>query len=83
MAALVTRRAQLLELRVAEAQRADTCADLDLRKLFTPWLVPIALTKTDPGALRGSDPVGGKRQRSFSFPRRESFRGVQAANGQW
>lgn len=38
MAALVTRRVQLLELRVAEAQRADTCADPDLRKLFTPWL---------------------------------------------
>jgi transposase len=38
MAALVTRRVQLLELRVAEAQRADTCADLDLRKLFTAWL---------------------------------------------
>lgn len=38
MAALVTRRVQLLELRVAEAQRADICADLDLRKLFTPWL---------------------------------------------
>ncbi len=38
MAALVTRRVQLLELRVAEAQRAATCADPDLRKLFTPWL---------------------------------------------
>jgi transposase len=38
LAALVTRRVQLLELRVAEAQRADTCADADLRKLFTPWL---------------------------------------------
>lgn len=38
MAALVTRRVQLLELRVAESQRADTCADPDLRKLFTPWL---------------------------------------------
>ena len=38
MAALVARRVQLLELRVAEAQRADTCANLDLRKLFTPWL---------------------------------------------
>jgi transposase len=36
--ALVTRRAQLLELRVAEVQRADTCADPDLRKLFTSWL---------------------------------------------
>ncbi len=29
---------QLIELRVAETQRADTCADLDLRKLFAPWL---------------------------------------------
>jgi transposase len=38
MAALVTRRTQLLELRVAETQRADACADPDLRKLFTPWL---------------------------------------------
>lgn len=38
MAALVTRRVQLLELRVAEAQRAQTCADADLRGLFTPWL---------------------------------------------
>jgi transposase len=38
MAALVTRRVQLLELRVAEAQRAATCADLELCKLFTPWL---------------------------------------------
>ena len=38
LAALVTRRVQLLELRVAEAQRADTCADLDLCQLFTPWL---------------------------------------------
>ena len=38
LAALVTRRVQLLQLRVAEAQRADTCADRDLRKLFTPWL---------------------------------------------
>jgi transposase len=38
LAALVTRRVQLLELRVAEAQRAETCADADLRKLFTPWL---------------------------------------------
>jgi len=38
MAALVARRAQLLELRVAEAQRADTCTEPALRKLFTPWL---------------------------------------------
>jgi len=41
LAALVTRRVQLLELRVAEAQRADTCADSDLRKLFTPWLAQL------------------------------------------
>jgi transposase len=39
LAALVTRRGQLLTLRVAEAQRAETCADPDLGKLFTPWLV--------------------------------------------
>jgi transposase len=38
MAALVARRVQLLELRVAEAQRAETCADAELRRLFTPWL---------------------------------------------
>lgn len=41
LAALVTRRMQLLELRVAETQRADTCADLALRKLFTPWLAQL------------------------------------------
>lgn len=35
MLALTTRRMQLLELRVAEEQRADTCADPALRKLFT------------------------------------------------
>ena len=38
LAALVTRRAQLLELRVAETLRADTCADADLRRLFAAWL---------------------------------------------
>ena len=38
LAALVTRRLQLIELRVAEEQRAATCADPALRKLFTPWL---------------------------------------------
>ncbi len=41
MTALVTRRVQLLELRVAEAQRADACADAALRRLFTPWLAQI------------------------------------------
>ena len=38
MTALAARRMQLLELRVAETQRAETCADADLRKLFTSWL---------------------------------------------
>ena len=38
LAALVTRRLQLIELRVAEEQRAATCADPALCKLFTPWL---------------------------------------------
>jgi transposase len=51
MAALVTRRVQLLELRVAEAQRADTCADLDLRKLFTPWLAQMEKQIAKVGAL--------------------------------
>jgi transposase len=38
MAALVARRAQLLELHVAERQRADTCTEPALRKLFVTWL---------------------------------------------
>lgn len=38
MAALVSRRAQLLELHVAERQRADTCTEPALCKLFTAWL---------------------------------------------
>ena len=38
MAALMTRRSQLLELRVAEEQRADTCTDAALGKLFPRWL---------------------------------------------
>ena len=41
MLALTTRRLQLLELRVAEEQRADTCADPALRKLFTAWLTQV------------------------------------------
>lgn len=39
LAALVSRRAQLIELHVAERQRADTCTEPALRKLFTAWLV--------------------------------------------
>lgn len=38
LAALVSRRAQLLELHLAERQRADTCTEPVLRKLFTTWL---------------------------------------------
>jgi transposase len=41
LTALVTRRGQLLELQGAERQRADTCADPDLRKLFTAWLTQV------------------------------------------
>ena len=41
LAALVARRAQMIERRVAEAQRADTCPDLALRQLFKPWLAQI------------------------------------------
>lgn len=38
MAAFITRRMQLIELHVAERQRAETCADADLSKLFKAWL---------------------------------------------
>ena len=38
IAALVARRVQLLELHVAERQRAGTCTEPALRKLFTSWL---------------------------------------------
>ena len=38
LAALISRRAQLLELQVAERQRADTCTEPALAKLFTAWL---------------------------------------------
>jgi transposase len=41
MIALVARRAQLIELRVAEVQRAATCTEPDLRKLFTTWLAQV------------------------------------------
>ena len=51
MAALVTRRVQLVELRVAETQRADTCADRDLRKLFSAWLAQMEKQITKVEAL--------------------------------
>jgi transposase len=38
LAALVSRRLQLLELKVAEEQRAETCAEPVLRRLFSAWL---------------------------------------------
>jgi transposase len=41
MAALVARRVQLLELRVAETLRADTCTEAALGKLFTAWLTQV------------------------------------------
>lgn len=41
MAALVTRRTQLIELRVAETLRADTCIEPALDTLFTAWLTQI------------------------------------------
>ena len=59
MAALVTRRVQLLELRVAEAQRADTCADLDLRKLFTSWLAQMEKQIAKVEALIGASGNSG------------------------
>lgn len=41
LAALATRRAQLVEPRIAEEQRADACADRELRKLSTSWLAQV------------------------------------------
>ena len=38
LAALVARRTQLIELHVAERQRADICTEPALQKLFTAWL---------------------------------------------
>ena len=38
LAALVARRAQLLQLHVAERQRAEACTEPTLCKLFTAWL---------------------------------------------
>lgn len=41
LAALATRRAQLVELRITEELRADACADRELRKLSTSWRVQV------------------------------------------
>lgn len=41
MAALIARRAQLLEMQVAEKQRAELCQEPALRKLFTGWLAQL------------------------------------------
>ena len=51
MAALVARRGQLLQLRVAETQRADTCQEPALRKLFTAWLAQVEKQITKVEAL--------------------------------
>ena len=51
LAALVARRAQLLELRVAESPRADTCTEPALCKLFTAWLAQMAKQITQVEAL--------------------------------
>jgi transposase len=51
MAALVSRRAQLLELRVAETLRADTCTDPALRQLFAAWLAQVKKQITKVEAL--------------------------------
>ena len=41
LTALVARRAQLLQLHVAEKQRADTCTEPALAKHFTTWLAQV------------------------------------------
>jgi transposase len=68
LAALVTRRMQLLELRVAESQRADTCADPEVRQLFTPWLAQLEkqITKVEAlmeGLLQTQAPLAAQVQR--------------------
>ncbi|MBI5800640.1 MAG: IS110 family transposase [Verrucomicrobia bacterium] len=68
LAALVTRRAQLIEMRVAEAQRADTCADADLCKLFTAWLAHLEkqITKVEAlveALLKEQTPLAAQVQR--------------------
>jgi transposase len=41
LAALVSRRMQLIDMRVAEKQRAETCTDPQLSKLFASWLTQL------------------------------------------
>ena len=68
LAALVTRRLQLIELRVAEEQRAATCADPALCKLFTPWLAQMEKQTSKVEALieallKEQAPLAGQVQR--------------------
>ena len=51
LAALVSRRAQLLELHVAERQRADAATDAALQKLFARWLAQVEKQITKVEAL--------------------------------
>ncbi|MFN7139897.1 MAG: IS110 family transposase [Limisphaerales bacterium] len=41
LAALVSRRGQLIQMQIAERQRAETCDDEELSKLFKKWLVQL------------------------------------------
>ncbi len=68
LAALVTRRGQLLELRIAETQRADTCADRELGQLFTAWLAQVEkqIAKVEAlieALLKAQAPLAGQVQR--------------------
>jgi transposase len=68
LAALATRRGQLLELRVAEEQRADTCGEPALGKLFTAWLAQVKrqLAKVEAlieELLKEQDPLAQQVQR--------------------
>ncbi len=68
LAALVKRRAQLLELRVAEEQRAATCAEPALGKLFTAWLTQVKkqISKVEAlieALLQAQKPLAQKAQR--------------------
>jgi transposase len=82
LAALLTRRAQLLQFQVAERQRAEDCADAALRKLFTSWLAQLArqLAKVEEliaqllaqeAALGPARRAPGADRRCRPYPRRE------------
>lgn len=75
LVALATRRLQLLELRVAEEQRADSCADPALRKLFTSWLAQVEKQTAKVEALI-EDLLGAEAKLAGQVQRLDDISGV-------